>query len=480
MINNPLDSYFNSEEFKSNLALYEKSKEEGRDCILSSDELADIAEYYFECGDYPKARAAAEYAVSLYPDAQAPLTFLARYSLVVRKDKDKAKEYLKRMVVSDMIDYYCIVAEYYLFEGKNEKAFDSLQKGELLIEDDEEHEDYIYDAVCLLLDYSQIDEAKTWLERFKDKETDDVLRLNARLLFESGDYDGGAKIMETLIDRKPFDAELWSNFASAQLNFEKYSDALTSCDYALAVNDKFPMAYFNQGAAYFKLGNYQKAIAAYNRFAEDSNSEQADLMKARCYFCLQQTDKSLELLAEAEKKCSENRASLYDIYKDYAIVYGWSAQYDKAFFYLEKLKEENFVDAELDLIEAGIYLGMAKFTEANDAFAKGYDKAKSKPNYLFQVAVTYYEHGCDLAAYLVMKELFDEEPDRVRGLAYMAACCNYLGRREEFLDYLKLCVDRNPEEAVAVLADFFPKGMLPSEYLEYALLSGDNLNNRNK
>lgn len=301
MINNPLDSYFNSEEFKSNLVLYEKSKEEGRDCILGSDELADIAEYYFECGDYPKARAAAEYAVSLYPDAQAPLTFLARYSLVVRKDKEKAKEYLKQMVVSDMIDYYCIVAEYYLFEGKSKKAFDSLKKGELLIEDDEEHEDYIYDAVCLLLDYSQIDEAKVWLERFKDKQSDDVLRLNARLLFENGDYDGGAKIMEKLIDRKPFDAELWSNFASAQLNFEKYSDALTSCDYALAINDKFSMAYFNQGAAYFKLGNYSKAIEAYNRFAEDSNSEQADLMKARCYFCLQQADKSLELLAEAEK-----------------------------------------------------------------------------------------------------------------------------------------------------------------------------------
>ena len=195
-----------------------------------------------------------------------------------------------------------------------------------------------------------------------DNQTDDVLHLNARLLFENGDYDGGAKIMEKLIDRKPFDAELWSNFASAQLNFEKYSDALTSCDYALAVNDKFSMAYFNRGAAYFKLGNYSKAIEAYNRFAEDSNSEQADLMKARCYFCLQQADKSLELLAEAEKKCSENKASLSDIYKDYAIVYGWSAQYDKAFSYIKKLREWNCIDAELDLIEAGVYLGMTKFT----------------------------------------------------------------------------------------------------------------------
>lgn len=181
-----------------------------------------------------------------------------------------------------------------------------------------------------------------------------------------------------------------------------------------------------------------------------------------------------------QKKCSENKASLSDIYKDYAIVYGWSAQYDKAFSYIKKLREENCVDAELDLIEAGVYLGMTKFAEANEAFAKGYDKAKSKPDYLFQVAVTYYEHGCDLAAYLVMKELFDEEPNRVRGLAYMAACCNYLGRRDEFLDYLKLSVDRNPEEAVAVLADFFPKGMLPSDYLQYALLGGDKLNNRNK
>ena len=34
--------------------------------------------------------------------------------------------------------------------------------------------------------------------------------------------------------------------------------------------------------------------------------------------------------------------------------------------------------------------------------------------------------------------------------------------------YLKDAVDKNPEEAKAVLADFFPKGMEPYDYVEYA------------
>lgn len=480
MANNPQDSYFNSEEFKNNLVLFEKSKEEGRDCILGSDEIADIAEYYFECGDNLKARSAAEYAVSLYPEAQAPLTFLARYSLVVEKDKNKAKEYLKQMIVSDMVDYYCILAEYYLFDNKKAKAFDSLEKGELLIDDEEEREDYVYDAVSLLLDYSQIDEAKKWIDKFENKEAEDVLQLKARFLFEKGDYNGGAGIMEMLLDKKPFDADLWNNLASAQLNFEKYHDALASCGYALAVSDNPSMAYLNQGSAYFKLGNYEKAIESYDRFAEVCNSEQADLMKARCYFCLQQTDKSLELLKTAEQKCSENKSSLLDIYKDYAIVYGWTGLYDEAFSYIKKLRELNCLDTELDIIEGGIYLGMKKFPKANEAFAKGYDNAKNKADYLFQVAVTYYEHGCDLAAYLVFKELFDDEPDRIRGLAYLAACCNYLGRYEEFISYLKLSVEKNPEETVAVLADFFPKGMQVYDYLQYAQLNKGNMTNKNK
>ncbi len=53
------------------------------------------------------------------------------------------------------------------------------------------------------------------------------------------------------------------------------------------------------------------------------------------------------------------------------------------------------------------------------------------------------------------------------GYAYMALCCYDLGYSEEFLDYLKKAVDRNPYEARLVLNHLFPEDMDVSQYIPF-------------
>ena len=102
------------------------------------------------------------------------------------------------------------------------------------------------------------------------------------------------------------------------------------------------------------------------------------------------------------------------------------------------------------------------------AFYNGYKLTNNPTEYTFQIAVSLYEHSMDQYAYMFLKRVFEKDPERTRGLAYLAACSNYLGMGDEFIGYLKDAVDKNPEEAKAVLADFFPKGMEPYDYVEYA------------
>jgi hypothetical protein len=51
----------------------------------------------------------------------------------------------------------------------------------------------------------------------------------------------------------------------------------------------------------------------------------------------------------------------------------------------------------------------------------------------------------------------------------MALCCNDLKKDDEFLYYLKKACECNPEEAKAVLGEFFPEDMAPKDYYDYAL-----------
>ena len=60
-------SYFQEEEFKKNLALYEQMLQGGQSVYLEADELTDIAEYYLVQNDTDKAMACIQYALNIHP-----------------------------------------------------------------------------------------------------------------------------------------------------------------------------------------------------------------------------------------------------------------------------------------------------------------------------------------------------------------------------------------------------------------------------
>ncbi len=49
----------------------------------------------------------------------------------------------------------------------------------------------------------------------------------------------------------------------------------------------------------------------------------------------------------------------------------------------------------------------------------------------------------------------------------MALCCKDLGKRNEYLKYLKKACQLNPWEARTVLGEYFPPEMPPEEYYNY-------------
>ena len=65
--------YFDSPEFGRLLQRYERSLQMGKDEYFESDELSDIAEYYYDKKDKPRAEYVLDYAMHLHPGAVLPL-----------------------------------------------------------------------------------------------------------------------------------------------------------------------------------------------------------------------------------------------------------------------------------------------------------------------------------------------------------------------------------------------------------------------
>ena len=71
-----IDKYYESERFQNIRRTYENMKDGNTGCHLDSEELIDIAEYYYNLGLQDEAFNTANLALEIYPYSTAPLSLI--------------------------------------------------------------------------------------------------------------------------------------------------------------------------------------------------------------------------------------------------------------------------------------------------------------------------------------------------------------------------------------------------------------------
>ena len=126
---------------------------------------------------------------------------------------------------------------------------------------------------------------------------------------------------------------------------------------------------------------------------------------------------------------------------------------------------------ELRVIRGHILLENGLLKEAEESFKEAIRESDNSPSVLLRIIVSLYDNRYVNASYEMFKKFFDVvneyDPSFNKGHAYMALCCYDLKKKDEFLEYLSLGVEKNPRETRMVLGHLFPEGMEPSEYVHY-------------
>lgn len=468
-----IDKYYKSQEFKDMFRNFEKARSEGRDCMLASDDIIDIAEFYYMYGDLEHARQTAEYALSIYRDAEAPLLFMAKFELQHGNGAEKAEEYLSKVDDRQNVDFLLCSIEVSMLKGED------LRQTQRLVDDafnccrDDDKEDFAIEALHLLLDYHSANLASHLYSLAAGLlHSDEGTLVKARMQLENGNYDKGLKMMESLIDKDAFNAEYWNILATAQLYCEKYSDAITSEEYAIAIDPSCYDAYMNMGNAYIKLCNYSKAMEAFAKCSDLRDDEVALMMRGRCLFYMHNDEAALVVLELAKSKCTADLNNKVNILKDLAIISSGMGQFDKAKEYLKEAKQisPKRFDLEFTTIQLGIMVRQGHIAEASLFLNEEAHKVPQAEcvNMLFQSALVFYENQYDSIAYKFFKAVYNLERNRHRGIPHFAMCCYSLRKWDEYLEALEIAVSEVPDETKAILAEIFPQGMEPYDYLKYA------------
>jgi len=460
-------AYFDSESFKKLLEQYEDSVKSGHPTYMDADDLADIADYYHYEGRLEDATAAIELALQFNPDAIGPLLYKAREALSLNNFRT-ARAYAERIRVIDNTEYLYLLGEILICEGKVEEADELFRKQFLELPPDEQM-DYVYDVANLFAEYNDYNKSFEWMARSQGDDSDDFKELMARTLFGIGKYEDSSRLFNELLDHNPYSKVYWNALASAQFMSEDYGASIASSEYAIAIDPNDAESILTKANGLYHLENYEEALSYFEKYSEkNSTDEFGYLHQGTCLINLGKFEEAISRLLIAEDIALPDSQYLPEIYQELAFAYSELKQPETALYYIDKTENLDCDHIDMEVIRGHILVANKRLREAEIVFKNVILESGNAPKTMLRVMVSLYDNRYVSASYKLFKKFFNfVDDDWNEGYSYMALCCWDIKHYDEFIDYLKKAVEKNPEEAKMVLGHLFPTGMKVTEYQQF-------------
>ena len=460
-------AYFESEGFKKLLEQYEDSVKSGHLVYMDADDLADIADYYHYGGRLDDAAAAIELALQFNPDAIGPLLYKAREALSLNNFRT-ARDYAERIRIIDQAEYLYLLGEILICEGKTEEADELFRKQFMELPPDEQM-DYVYDVANLFAEYIDYNKSFEWMARSQGDDSDDFKELMARTLFGIGKYEDSSKLFNELLDHNPYSKVYWNALASAQFMSEDYGASIASSEYAIAIDPNDAESILTKANGLYHLENFEEALSYFEKYSEKNNTDEFGyLHQGTCLINLGRFEEAISRLLIAEDLALPDSQYLPEIYQELAFAYSELKQPETALYYIDKTENLDCDHIDMEVIRGHILVANKRLREAEIVFKNVILESGNAPKTMLRVMVSLYDNRYVSASYKLFKKFFNfVDDDWNEGYSYMALCCWDIKHYDEFIDYLKKAVEKNPKEAKMVLGHLFPIGMKVTEYQQF-------------
>ena len=463
------DQYFDSKEFRELLSKYEKSVEQSFPVFMDVDELTDIADYYHLIGREEDADTLIEKTLELHPLSMGPLIYKIHQAL----DEDqceKAREIANMIVDKDCLDYQYILGEILLAEHKTHQA-EKLFQSQLAHIGPDELNEFVLDVANIFVDYSQFDKAMAWMMRSEMKKTPELMELTAHILFGLGNYQESERILNELIDIDPYSVQYWNSLGNAQYMQKKYSDAITSCEFAMAIDPDDTDSLFLKANCLCQKRYFQEAEKLFKKFIlKNPKDMQSQVAYGTCLINTGKKEEGISVLEKVLEKLPQNSPLLVECYEELGFAYSDLHMPETAIYYLDKTDELDCDHIDMKVVKGHVLLANEQFDEAEKKFREAIIESNSDPKIFLRIIVSAYDNHYVKATYQMLSNYLSSYGDRVvDGYAYMALCCWDLKKYDECIDYLKKAITINPDEARQVLSDLFPPELELKDYKSYLL-----------
>lgn len=461
--------YFDSEDFKEILRQYEESVKSGERIYMDGDDLTDIADYYNYHNRTAEADAAIALAIEFNPEAVGPMLYKARKAIKA-KDFKTAEQYANKIQALDTFEATFLRAEILIANG-DVKAGDKLIEQYAKEIPADEYPDFLKSVIDFYLDYNLFSMASKWASFNPDIKSDEFKELSARILFGLGKYQASETLFNELLDKNPYSTIYWNALAGVQYMKKDFSSALTSSEYALAIDPNDADSILSKANTLYTMGNYAAAQEYFQKYIEmKPDDELGYLHLGNCIISQGSDEEGIKVFQKGISVSPIDSPFLPEIYQEMAFAYNKLGQIDKALMCIDMTEQLNCDHISIHVTKGHLLLFNHREDEAKKVFEHALKESGNDPKTRLKIIISYQDNKYLEHAYKAYLDFFNSVDDSfTEGYAFFALCCNDLSKNDEFLYYLKKACEINPEEAKLVLGGFFPEDMDPKDYYEYAL-----------
>lgn len=217
------------------------------------------------------------------------------------------------------------------------------------LELDPQNETVIKELTTIYFNYRQYQNALDMVQKCKnciDKE-----RISALCYYNMEDYGKAEKLLISLVNKNPKDAELTYTLASNYLAMGLEPKAITWYENAVLLDDKKSKWFFELGLLYSNNNNYKKAVVAYTKAADLGFIRGNDFNENLGFAYVYSGD-----FANGAKLLDDligRRPGDNELIRDVASAFFDNKNYDKSLEYCQKLLEIDMKDGKA-LYQAGL------------------------------------------------------------------------------------------------------------------------------
>ncbi len=505
--------YFESDEFKELLSLYQNAVREGSSFYLDVDDFISLSDFFVEKGDVNQAEDVLARAMDIHSESKSLKVAYAGV-LICNYKFDDAKIIISDISVEDSYDVLYLQAqlsaavdhEYekcnQLFNQWIEFVDDEFEdEEELNLDEDVSPDDLSPDEFFdyssrnrdarfrIIMSYAefadneaQVHYVKGWFEDYF-KRFSNLGRFKEDYAIVEACYDFGLfdlidSIIPELLNLNPYYEQGWSMLGFIQLSNGDYNEAMNSLQFALAINPDNQLANLSYAKCMFANQNYEKALEYLIKSAKPNHDVIQDYYIGKCYNKLGDVKMAIMYFTKVLEEYRQGNVNEANV----------SSYFDLAesFFACDKLEQAASILHQIlkiipehynsNMLMACIHLHNNELYEAIEIFTALIVSSNYNDEIITDVASRLLAYDYNAFAIFLLKTIIHKAATNGNYKAYALLAISFLkeNRGKDCLHYLKILCDNAPDVTKIYFGKMIPESVLPTDYYEYLSLLLNN------